>query len=105
MCARMIDELLTDTGYMLRADLRRLIPASAHARTPAGLQRAQVLRLTARAIPAGPRERLAMLSVTESLDELGSAFPQHREDAPYRGLWANVPRRDEHAVLGGTPTW
>jgi hypothetical protein len=91
--AGMIDELLADTRYVLRADLRRLIPAAAHAHTPAGLQRPHLLRLTPRAIPAQPPERLALLSVTETVDCLGMAFRHHGEDAPYRGLWAHSARQ------------
>jgi len=99
--AGMIDELLADTGYVLRADLRRLIPAAAHAGTPVGLERARLLRLTSQAISAEPAERLALLSMTETLDGLGTAFRHHGEGAPYRGLWANVPARAERAVLEG----
>ena len=99
--AGLIDELLADTGYVLRADLRRLIPAAAHAHTPTGLERAHLLRLTPQAITAEPPERLALLSVTETLDGLSTAFRYHREDAPYRGLWANGPGRMERAVLDG----
>jgi hypothetical protein len=103
--AGMIDELLADTGYVLRADLRRLIPAAAHALTSEGLERAHLLRLTPRAIAAQPPERLALLSVTEALDGLGTAFRHHQEEAPYGGLWANAPRRVERAVLDGHTDW
>ncbi|MGH3550751.1 MAG: trypsin-like peptidase domain-containing protein, partial [Pseudonocardiaceae bacterium] len=100
--AGMIDGLLADTGYLLRADLRRLIPAAAHARTPAGLQRAHILRMTPRAIPAEPPERLALLSVTEALDGLDTTFRHHPEGAPYRALWANA---SERVVLNGHTGW
>ncbi|HEU0088189.1 MAG TPA: trypsin-like peptidase domain-containing protein [Pseudonocardiaceae bacterium] len=103
--AGMIDELLADTDYVLHADLRRLIPAAAAAATPAGVQRAQLLRLTPRAIPADPPGRLALLSVTETLDDLGAEFRHRRADAPYRGLWGNAPRRRERAVLEGHTGW
>ena len=103
--ARMIDELLADTGYVLRADLRRLIPAAAYAGTPTGLERARLLRLTAHAISAEPAERLALLRVTETLDGLGTTFRQHGERALYWGLWANVPMRAERAILDGHTDW
>ena len=99
--AGMIDDLLADTGYVLRADLRRLIPAAAHAGTPAGMQRVRLLQLTPRAVQAETPERLALLSVTEAVDGLGMAFRHHGEDAPYRGLWANVPARVQRTVLEG----
>ncbi|MGH3550920.1 MAG: hypothetical protein ACRDQU_22920 [Pseudonocardiaceae bacterium] len=105
MRAGMIDELLADTDYVLHADFRRLSPAVAHARTPAGLQRARLLWLTPRAIPAEAPERLALLSVTETLEDLGTAFRHHPQHAPYRGLWANTPRRVEQAVLDGHTGW
>ncbi|MGH3912078.1 MAG: hypothetical protein ACRDTC_01500, partial [Pseudonocardiaceae bacterium] len=99
--AGMIDKLLVDTAYVLRADLRRLIPAAAHTHTPTGAQRAHLLRLTPRAITADPPERLALLSVTEAFDGFDTAFRHHRHSAPYRGLWANTPRRAERAILEG----
>ncbi|MGH4019950.1 MAG: hypothetical protein ACRDT0_12070 [Pseudonocardiaceae bacterium] len=69
------------------------------------MQRARLLRLTPRAIPADPPERLALLSVTETLDGLGTAFRHHQEHAPYRGLWTNTPRRADLAVLDGHTNW
>ncbi|MCA1673998.1 MAG: hypothetical protein LC799_17960, partial [Actinobacteria bacterium] len=83
-----IDELLTDSGYVLHTDLRRLISAAAVAHTSAGVERTHLLRLTLRAIPAEPSQRLAMLSVNEALDGLGTTFRHHPRRAPYRGLWA-----------------
>ncbi|MFN2496928.1 MAG: hypothetical protein ABR608_13630, partial [Pseudonocardiaceae bacterium] len=103
--AGMIDKLLADTGYVLRADLRRLIPAADHAGTVTGSERARLLRLTPQAISAEPAERGALLTVTESLDGLDTAFRQHGEGAPYRGLWASVPARAERAVLEGHTGW
>ncbi|MBV9651067.1 MAG: trypsin-like peptidase domain-containing protein [Pseudonocardiales bacterium] len=105
MRAGMIDQLLADTTYVLRSDLRRLIPAAAAACTRAGLERSRVLRLTPRAIAADPPERLGLFSVTETLDELGTAFRHYKEDAAYRGLWANTPGRAEWTVLTGHTGW
>ncbi|MDQ3989816.1 MAG: hypothetical protein M3291_11590, partial [Actinomycetota bacterium] len=99
--AEMIDELLADIGYLLHADLRRLIPAADHAGTLVGVERARLLRLTPQAISAEPAERLALLSVTEALDGIGAVFRRHGESAPYRGRWANVPARAERAILSG----
>ena len=84
--AGMIDQLLADTDYVLHADLRRLIPPAAHARTPAGLQRTQLLRLTPRAIAAKPAERLALLSVTETLEELRDGVSSSPPTGPLPGL-------------------
>jgi hypothetical protein len=103
--AGMIDELLADAEYVLRADFRRLIPAADHAHTPAGVQRACVLRLTPQAMPTEPPERLALLSVTEALEGPSTTFRHHRGDAPYRGLWGNTPRRVERMVLTGHTDW
>jgi hypothetical protein len=105
MRAGVIDELLADTDYVLHADLRRLIPATDHTHTTAGVKRARVLRLTPQAIPAPPPQRLALLSVTETLEDLGTAFRQQRGEAPYRGLWGNTPRRTERTTLEGHTDW
>jgi Trypsin-like peptidase domain/AAA ATPase domain len=80
--AGMIDELLADTEYVLRADLRRLIPAADHAHTPAGVEVACVLRLTPWFMSAGPSQRLALFSVTEALDDLGTTFRHHGGHGP-----------------------
>ncbi|MGH3568316.1 MAG: trypsin-like peptidase domain-containing protein [Pseudonocardia sp.] len=99
--AGMIDELLAESDYLLHADLRRLIPAADHARTSRGRDTAHVLRMTPRAIPAAAPERLALLSVTETLDSAATTFRDSPHAAPYRGIWASVPRRTELTVLEG----
>jgi WD40 repeat protein len=97
--AGLIDELLDEDTYLLHADLRRLIPAAAAARTHTGRARARLLRLTPRAIPAGPRDRAALFDVTESLEALGTTFRRH--PAPYHVRWADTDHRSEVAVLEG----
>ncbi|MGI9000723.1 MAG: hypothetical protein ACR2GH_03565, partial [Pseudonocardia sp.] len=103
--ANMVDELLAETDYVLHADLRRLIPAAAHARTLPGRDTAHLLRMTPRAIPAAPPDRLAMLSVTETIDSASTTFRDSLYNAPYRGIWAAVPRRAERTVLEGHTSW
>lgn len=68
-----VDELLLDDTFPLYADLRRLIPASI-ASTRAGKSRAHLLRKTPRAVDATPAERVALLSVSETLHSLGSTY-------------------------------
>ncbi|MGH3614999.1 MAG: trypsin-like peptidase domain-containing protein [Pseudonocardia sp.] len=99
--AGLVDELLTDVAYVLRADLHRLIPAATQARTTAGQEQAKLLRLTPRALTAAPNERLALLSVTESIDGSTRAFRSRPEASPYRGLWARTSPRVERSVLEG----
>jgi WD40 repeat protein len=99
--ADLVDELLADDEYLLRADLRRLIPASDGAATSSGQSRARLLRLTPRAIGANPQERAALFSVTETLESLGSAFRDRPSQRPYQALWASVAPRTEWAVLEG----
>lgn len=95
-----VDDLLTDDGYLLHADLRTLIAVADQARTVAGRTRARLLRLTPQAVAATPAERAAMLSVTGVIDQLGHrvAMPTN---APYDGCWANTPPRPELTVLEG----
>ncbi|BCJ39427.1 hypothetical protein GCM10010168_63250 [Actinoplanes ianthinogenes] len=87
--AGLVDELVADDGYLLHADLLRLIPAT----TAAGPARARMLRLTPQAIGAGPAERAAMFSVTQVFEGAAPGFAA--QPAPYRGRWATVPRRTE----------
>ncbi|WP_345548971.1 hypothetical protein [Streptomyces lannensis] len=97
----LIDELLLDDTYILYADLRRLIPASANAISARGRDRARLLRKTARAIDAPPDVRVAMLSITESQEKLGSNFRNSPVPTPYRATWAAVAPQVEKATLEG----
>src|SRR5262249_5458852 len=72
--AGLADDLLCDDTYLLHADLRRLLHAADGASSVQGRSRAQLVRLTPRAITAGPHERAALFSVTEALDDLGTSY-------------------------------
>ena len=97
--AGLSDDLLADHGYLLHADLLRLIPAAAEASTPAGREQAQLLRLTPQAVAASPAERAAMLNVTQALQGLPPTMAHPR--MPYRARWAHTTPRTEHATLEG----
>ena len=98
----LVDELITETDYTLHADLRRLIPASTTATTPAGRLMVSLLHRTPAAIDADPAHRLALFSVTEALDTPDTtAYRDHRGPGPYRAAWAHVIPRDERAILTG----
>src|SRR5262249_4953892 len=62
--------------------------------------RARMLQLTTHAIGAPPEQRVALFSVTETLEQLGQGFAPHRH-APYRARWASVNRRIERLILEG----
>jgi len=97
----LIDDLLTDDAYLLHADLRRLMQVADHAASINGRHRARLLQLTPQAITALPRERAALFSVTEALDDLGDAYRANSWEAPYTAQWARVLPRSERAVLEG----
>ena len=103
--AGLVDDLLGDDAYLLHADLRRLIQVADGADSEQGRRRAQLLRLTPRAITAGPADRAALFSVTEALDDLGASYRDGGWQAPYRALWASVKPRSERAVLEGHQGW
>jgi len=103
--AGLVDDLLCDDAYLLRADLRRLIQAADGAGSAPGRRRAQLLRLTPRAIAAGPADRAALFSVTEALDDLGASYRDGGWQSPYRALWASVKPRSERATLEGHQGW
>ena len=100
-----IDDLLTDDGYLLHADLRRLLPRAGQGRSAAGRSRARLLRLTPRAITAGPPERAAMFSVTEVMESLGHSFADPSTPAPYHAVWAMAAPRMELATFEGHTDW
>jgi WD40 repeat protein/DNA-binding SARP family transcriptional activator len=103
--AGLVDDLLCDDAYLLHADLRRLMQVADAAGSAPGRRRAQLLRLTPRAIAAGPADRAALFSVTEALDDLGASYLDGGWQAPYRALWASVKPRSERAALEGHQGW
>src|SRR6478735_5327191 len=90
-----VDTLLQNTDFVLHEDLRRLVPAADLVQETGTVEIAQLLRRTPRALAVGPSERLALLSVTEALDNIGTTFRKHvgADDPPYRGRWASVSGR------------
>ncbi|WP_344619662.1 hypothetical protein [Dactylosporangium salmoneum] len=101
--AGLIDTLLTDDGYLLHADLLRLLRPANHARTSLGWQRARMLHLTLPAVTAAPAERAAMFSVTCALECLPSVTLHPR--APYHAQWAAAEPRAELRRLTGHTSW
>src|SRR6266568_1253603 len=97
--AGLLDDLIYDDAYLLHADLRRLMQVAEKADSARGRRRARLLRLTPQAVTAGPRDRAALFSVTEALDNLGVSYRGTDWQAPYRALWASVQPRRERAVL------
>ena len=105
VAAGMIDDLLADEDFLLYADLRRLIPLTDHATSTTGRRRSRLLRLTPRAIPADPATRIAMFSVTETLENLGHSYTTRGSPAPYRAIWAAAVPHTERSVLEGHTDW
>jgi WD40 repeat protein len=99
--AGMIDDLLAEDAYLLHADLRRLLPLADRTSSPAGRQHARLLRLTPRAIAADAPTRIALFSVTETLEDLGQTYTACSSSAPYRARWAKVAPRTERSALDG----
>ncbi|QMU68347.1 AAA family ATPase [Streptacidiphilus sp. P02-A3a] len=100
---QLIDLLLQDDDFLLHADLARLIPVASTATTSLGRSRARLLRKTTRAIGAGPADRIAFFSVTETLEGMEGIYRQRSAQAPFRGEWAVVrPHAEaEEAILEG----
>ena len=101
----LVDELLADDAYLLHADLRRLIQVADDASSPLGRCRARLLRLTPQAITGTPPERAALFSVTEALDNLGTAYRADQWQASYRAQWAAAKPRTERASFKGHRNW
>lgn len=100
--AGLIDELLADGSYLLHADLRRVQPIADQATSVLGRQRARLLRLAPRdVLTADPPNRVAMLSVTETLEDLPRTYTSDSIRTPYRAEWAVVPPSTERSILGG----
>ncbi|MFD7878952.1 trypsin-like peptidase domain-containing protein [Streptomyces sp. NPDC059766] len=91
-----LDALLADDSYVLHADLPRLLSVA----DPSD-NRARLLRLSMPHLTPDPAERAAALSVTETLENLGSSFRRSTRPLPYRAHWAQTFPRAELAVLEG----
>ncbi|MFJ3338626.1 trypsin-like peptidase domain-containing protein [Streptomyces sp. NPDC086766] len=100
-----IDELLNDDAYPLHADLRRLVPAAKASLSTTGRARARLLRKTPQALEAGPRERIALFTVTEAREQLGRSYRDRHGPAPYRAVWAVGAPHAEDIVLEGHTAW
>ncbi|CAN3985248.1 AAA family ATPase [Kitasatospora purpeofusca] len=100
-----IDELLADDAYPLHADLRRLVPAAKSAQSAAGRARARLLRKTPQALAAGPTERAALFSVTETREHLGHSYRGQHRLAPYQAVWAVGAPHAEEILLEGHTDW
>jgi hypothetical protein len=98
--AGLVDELLADDGYLLRADLLRLLPAAHEATSTLGRRRTRLFLLTPEAVPADPPGRAALLSITNALESLDSEIGPVRYQ-PYRGRWAATRPRTEVVTLEG----
>ncbi|MBK6870730.1 MAG: hypothetical protein IPG94_04835 [Kineosporiaceae bacterium] len=93
--AENIDVLLSDTEYLLHADLGRLVPLTVRAASPEGRSMSRLLHLTPRAIDASRQDRLAMFSVTEAIESLGTSFSKLKGGARYQAEWAATSSRAE----------
>ncbi|MBR7826394.1 trypsin-like peptidase domain-containing protein [Actinospica sp. MGRD01-02] len=96
-------ELMADDGYPVYADLRRLIPAAL--RSPEVLrsnaERLRLLRKAQRAIDAPPHRRVALFSMVEAQEHLGSTYRNSNTPSAYRAAWAHLVPEEEQAVLEG----
>ncbi|WP_234476422.1 hypothetical protein [Streptomyces sp. MBT65] len=97
----LLDDLLTDDTYLLHADLHRLIPLADFHSTVRTRPRARMLRKTPHALPASPDLRVALFSVSEAEEKLGTSYRDLPHDAPYRALWSTVLPTPERAVFEG----
>jgi WD40 repeat protein len=100
--AGLIDSLLADDAYLLHADLLRLQPLADQSVSVPGHQRARLLRLAPRElIAADPPSRAAILSLTETLEDLGDSYTRTGFSAPYQAGWVDAQVSAEHSALRG----
>lgn len=98
-----LDDLFQDELYLLHANLGRLTPLADRYASAAVRTQVRLLRKTPAAIEAGPDSRVALFSVTESIEELGSTYSPLAHPAPYRAVWsACAPSEDEVTLDGHT---
>lgn len=93
-----LDALLSDDGFLLHADLDRVLRVAASA-GPSAQARVQLLTRATDAIGAAPSERAALFSVADRLDRLQTGI--RADGAPYYARWAHTLPRQERTVLEG----
>ena len=97
--AGLVDDLLADDAYLLRADVRRLTLAAGRAASSAARCRVRMLELTPEAIRAGSGERAALFSVTQALEGMEPGYDR-RSGAPYLARWARARPRAGQGMAG-----
>ncbi|MFI6516676.1 trypsin-like peptidase domain-containing protein [Spirillospora sp. NPDC050679] len=100
---RCLDRLLEDTGFLLHAELSRVLSVKYSATGTKAQDCVRVLDLTPQAREAAPLERLALLALTEAMENLGRRFQEAARTAPAscRPTWAACQARLEVARLEG----
>ncbi|GAB3005499.1 hypothetical protein GCM10023080_083920 [Streptomyces pseudoechinosporeus] len=96
-----LDDLFQDELYLLHADLGRLTPLADRYASAAVRSQVRLLRKTPAAIEAGPDSRVALFSVTESIERLGSTYAALPHPAPYRAAWSACPPSEDEVALDG----
>jgi Trypsin-like peptidase domain/AAA ATPase domain/WD domain, G-beta repeat len=102
--AGLVDDLLADDAYLLRADVPRLLLAADGAASRAASGRVRMLKLTPEAIPVGSGERAALFSVTQALEGMAPGYDR-RSRAPYLARWARARPRGGRALAEGHQDW
>ncbi|WP_424862735.1 WD40 repeat domain-containing protein [Streptomyces sp. MMS24-I29] len=96
-----LDDLLRDELFLLHADLGRLTPLADRHASAALRSQARLIRKTPAAIDACPDHRVALFSVTESMEQLGSVYGSLAHPAPYRAAWSSYQPNEDEATLDG----
>ena len=97
--AGLLDELLAEDGYLLHAELDRVLRVADAVTTEGGEARVTLLRRTPAAVSATPSERAALFSVVDRLDGLRAGVAVG--GAPYFAAWTHTRPRQERSVLEG----
>ncbi len=97
----LVDTLLLDDNYLLRADLYRLRSAGLGTTTDRGRRRQRLIALTSLAAAADPPTRAALFSVTNAMERLDVGLELTVVGQPYRARWAQAAANGELARLEG----
>ena len=98
---QVVDTLLLDDDYLLRADLYRLRSAGLEAVSDRARRRQRLIALTPRAATTDPMTRAALFSVTNAVERLEVGLALIVPGQPYRARWAQTAPSSELARLEG----
>ncbi|MBW8487308.1 serine protease, partial [Actinomadura parmotrematis] len=102
-----LDSLFDDADFILHTETARVLAVKDHAHSRQARACIRLLELTPDARTAPPAKRLAMLALTEAMEDLGDIYQTLARSVgtPYRPVWSSCQPRQEIIRFEGHTDW